>query len=78
MTAIERHVPSKICGQMPPAWWSTTATLSTFVVQVNEPLEAQVTVKKVTGRRVMFETVCRRGSDQAVVVDGAALARMQA
>ena len=25
----------------------------------------------------MFETVCRRGTDQTVLVDGAALARMQ-
>ena len=46
-------------------------------VQVKEPLEAEVTVKKISGRRVMFETVCRRSSDQAVLVDGAALARIQ-
>lgn len=41
-------------------------------------MEAEVTVRKVSGRRVMFETICRRSSDQAVLVDGAALARMQA
>ena len=35
-----------------------------------------MTVKKVSGRRVMFETVCRRSKDQVVLVDGAALARM--
>ena len=45
-------------------------------LQLGEPLEAEVTVKKISGRRISFETVCRRCSDQAVVVDGAALARM--
>ena len=47
-------------------------------LQVTEPLEAEVIVRKISGRRVMFETVCRRSTDQAVLVDGAALARMQA
>ncbi len=46
-------------------------------MQLNEALEAEVTVKKISGRRIMFETVCRRSSDQAVLVDGAALARMR-
>jgi len=46
-------------------------------MQLDEPLEAEVTVRKVSGRRIMFETVCRRSSDQAVLVDGAALARMR-
>ena len=44
---------------------------------MTEPLEAEVIVRKISGRRVMFETVCRRSTDQEVLVDGAALARMQ-
>ena len=46
-------------------------------LQLNDPLEAEVIVKKITGRKIMFETVCRRSSDGTVLVDGAALARMR-
>lgn len=68
--------PAIIGNQFPGAVYLTQTLNFRQVALQNEPLEAVVTVKKVSGRRIMFETVCRRSKDQIVLVDGAALARM--
>ncbi|KAA6419148.1 MAG: dehydratase, partial [Trebouxia sp. A1-2] len=69
--------PAIIGSQFPGALYLTQTLNFRQVALLHEALEAEVTVKKISGRRVMFETVCRRSSDQAVLVDGAALARMR-
>ena len=42
--------------------------------QVDQPLLARVTVVKVSGRRIMFETDCFQRASGAVVADGEAAA----
>lgn len=69
--------PAIIGSQFPGALYLTQTLNFRQPALVKEPLEAEVIVKKINGRRVMFETICRRSSDQAVLVDGAALARIQ-
>ena len=43
-------------------------------LQIGEALEAEVTVAKVKGRYISFDTICRRYQDKAVIVDGVAMA----
>lgn len=68
--------PALIGSLFPGALYLTQTLRFRHVALLHEALEAEVTVKKVSGRRIMFETICRRSNDQAVIVDGAALARM--
>ena len=46
-------------------------------MQIGQALEAEVALTKIKGKYMTFDTVCRLKGDDAVVVDGTAMAQLK-